>query len=174
MKRKRATLVAAVVLMALVLVGAAAVLMARPGQAIQTPAPPGGGFGTGAANTLITGTVTCDGKPLPTGAVFFIGPQGLAGQGMVGGDGRYQAGLVPEGPMKVAYTSRPLTERQIQVQLGNPDPGPGWDWIDQAPPPADVLRTALAAEARYGPAKTALRYTVVRGPQTFDVALTSR
>lgn len=172
MKRKHTTLVT-VVLAALVVVGAVAALSRRPTVSVQATALPGGGFGTGAPDTLITGAVTCDGQPLTTGAVFFVGPNGLAGQGVVSGAGRYQAGLVPEGPVKVVYSSRPLTERQLQLQLGSPDPGPAGDWVDQPQPSAEVLRKAQAAEARYGPSKPGLSYTVVRGPQTFDVALTT-
>ncbi|MDY3554562.1 hypothetical protein R5W24_003686 [Gemmata sp. JC717] len=172
MKRKYTTLVTAV-LGTLVVVGVVAAVSRRPTVSVQTTALPGGGFGTGAPDTLISGTVTCDGHPLTTGAVFFVGPNGLAGQGVVNGSGRYQAGLVPEGPVKVVYSSRPLTERQLQLQLGSPDPGPSGDWVDQPPPSADALRKALAAEARYGPSKAGLSYTVVRGAQTFDVALTT-
>ncbi|QJW95060.1 hypothetical protein [Frigoriglobus tundricola] len=167
MNRKRALLLVAVAALA----GLVATVAGGGGTDLPRPAPLPGGFGAGAADTVISGSVTCDGKPLTTGAVFFIGGSGLAGQGVVAGDGRYQAGLVPEGPVKVIYCSRPLTERQLQIQLGNPDPGPAGDWIDQPAPAPDVLQKALAAEARYGTPQTGLDYTVVRGRQTFDVTL---
>lgn len=170
MNRKRIILAAAVL-------GASVATIAAVGGGssvtVQQPTPPTGGFGTGAPDTVISGVVTCDGKPLTTGAVYFIGPKGLAGQGVITGDGRYQAGLVPEGPVRVVYCSRPLTDRQVQVQLGNPDPGPSGDWVDQPPPSGEVFQRALAAEGKYGPTKPGLSYTVVRGPQTFDVVLST-
>lgn len=146
-----------------------------------------GGFGQGSPNTVIGGAVTCNGRPLTTGAVVFINDRGPVGQGVVMPDGRYQSGLVPDGPVKVVYSSRPIPDRIIRQMTGQPEPPESAERPEELvpvgvtktgapaptgppPPPAEVLRLAKSIEAKYGhPDKTPLSYTVVRGEQTFDI-----
>jgi hypothetical protein len=113
------------------------------------------GCNSGGAGT-VKGTVTYQGKPLPTGAVTFIGggtePQTVTAPIT---NGTYTAVGVPAGAVKITVTAPPPS---APPPPGTPAAGPATD--------------SVPIPAKYGFAdQSGLGYTVTSGEQTHDIAL---
>jgi hypothetical protein len=120
----------------------------------------------------VSGTVTYQGKPLPSGTVTFIPERGPAVTAVID-EGKYTAEKVAAGPAKVAVAS-------VSVEV---PPG----FVKHMQPPKDApippeARKALEAGAQIkkgvklpenyaDPDKSGLTYTVTGGPQTYDIDL---
>jgi hypothetical protein len=106
----------------------------------------------------ISGMVKYQGKSLPLGMIAFLGQDGHVTRGNIE-DGVYHAVKVPLGPVKVTV-------------FANASPVPP-HMVDQfqSLPPA-YRRPYVPIPERYqDPDTSGLSYTVVRGPQTYDVEL---
>ncbi len=133
--------------------------------------------GCSSSNGTITGKVTYQGKPLPSGTVTFVPEKG--GSAVVGviQDGEYKATKVPTGPAKIAV---------ITSSTSAPP-----DYIAQMRPPAELMEKAgmdkSAAESAKSaspsqqapslpekfkdPDKSGLTYTVKSGTQVHNIDL---
>jgi hypothetical protein len=125
----------------------------------------------------ITGTVSFQGNPIPTGTIIFVPDDGAPSITAPITDGKYTAEKVPTGPAKIgvssSYTEGKLSPMQQMMKVGKGGPPP------EAPPEA---RKAFenAGQAKKGikipdnysdPQKSALTYTVKSGSQTHDIDL---
>jgi peroxiredoxin len=114
--------------------------------------------------------VYLDGQPLPGGRITFLGPADRVAANEIGPDGAYTVAAPPPGPVKVTVTGRVVTPI--------PDRGPLPANV-QAPDRASYLARSETPSRpkvphRYAdPSLTPLNYTVITGPQTYDVRLTS-
>ncbi|HLJ97017.1 MAG TPA: hypothetical protein VKU02_27885 [Gemmataceae bacterium] len=138
---------------------------ARAWLAVLLPSLLGCGGGVRATAT-VTGTVSYQGKPVPTGTVKFYGPDNQVASASIGEDGSYEATNVPLGSVKVAVSTPP-------------------------PPPPDVVKAAKEGKRRFGkgnvlsapthtvsippkysdPAKSGLGLTVIEGSQPYVIDL---
>lgn len=108
---------------------------------------------------VVSGEITYKDQPLSLGTVAMIAEDGTVASGMIN-DGRYNIENVPVGPVK------------ITVHVYPPSPM-------MAPPTGPVagskqkpLLVFVPIPDRYADAsRSGLTYTVVKGPQTHDVAL---
>jgi hypothetical protein len=108
-------------------------------------------LGCGTQVGQVSGKVTYRGKPLPSGSVLFVTPEGnVVGRSAIAPDGLYVMTDVPAGSVKVAVTSHEHVPPGVGGQPGNYVPIP----------------------TRYAKAETSdLEYTVTRGSQTFNLDL---
>jgi hypothetical protein len=108
-------------------------------------------LGCGPQVSQVSGKVTYQGKPLPSGSVVFVSPEGdVVGRSAIAADGRYVMTDVPAGSVKVAVESH----ERVPPGLG----GPPGDYVPIPP--------------RYKKAETSgLEYTVTRGSHTFNIDL---
>jgi hypothetical protein len=109
----------------------------------------------------VTGKVLYKDKPLPSGTVLFVGPDGRRrGFSPIGPDGTYHIEKVPVGPVKIAVVSEPRVPPGL---MNAPGPGPPSD-----PPKNDYV----PIPTRYKDAEqSGLAYTVEAGRQTHNLAL---
>ena len=108
---------------------------------------------------VVTGTVTFDNKPLTTGEIHFLGPEGKSRSTVIGTDGTYRVDNAPVGKVKVAVVARKV-EGEGKL-MANP-----WKAL---PKPATV--TSLIPTKYNDPEQSGLSYDVAMGQQTIDVAL---
>jgi hypothetical protein len=112
--------------------------------------------GCGAGGGSVSGTITYQGKPLPTGAVTFSG--GENGSVTVSSpitDGKYAMTEVPVGPVKISVTTPPPS----------PPPPPG------TPAAAPATETIPIPQKYAFADQSGLTYTVKSGAQTYDIKL---
>lgn len=112
--------------------------------------------GCGAGGASVSGTITYQGKPLPTGAVTFSGGEnGSVTVSSPISNGKYSMSEVPVGPVKISVTTPPPS----------PPPPPG---TPAAAPPTETIpipqKYAIADQS-------GLTYTVKSGTQTHDINL---
>src|SRR5262245_6632828 len=66
-------------------------------------------FGCGSGKADVAGKVTYNGKPLATGTVSMVGPDGIIRQGAINADGTYQVTGVAAGKVQIGVLSpRPV------------------------------------------------------------------
>jgi len=124
----------------------------------------------------ISGKVTYNGQPIPWGRVSFASEVGnkVTTTGQIV-KGNYTVSNCPAGPAKIAVESfaaptpsakpSPMTKDMASKMF--PGGGP------PEPPPPDVVGKVVKIPAKYtDPGQSGLTYTVQRGPQTHDIALT--
>src|SRR5437867_840717 len=66
------------------------------------------------ATGTVTGTVSYQGKPLPTGKVSFYGPNDQVASAFIEEDGSYEAQSVPLGAVKVAVSTPPPPGKEFE------------------------------------------------------------
>jgi hypothetical protein len=116
-----------------------------------------GGPGVG----TVSGKVTFQGVPLPTGRITFIPETGSPAVGVIE-DGKYSVPKVPPGPAKITVETSPPGPKIIVP--GEPPPPP------ESPTAKDQAYVAIPA--RYArPDQTDLSYTVQSGSQPNDIDL---
>jgi hypothetical protein len=108
----------------------------------------------------VSGTVTLDGQPLALGTITFFSQDGTVWRSNVL-DGAYRVAKVPVGPVKITVFAHP-----------SPIPAVMLDQIQPPPPPAYRKPYVPIPDRYQDPDKSGLTYTVTRGTQTHDVALT--
>ena len=117
--------------------------------------------GCGPPQTIVTGTVTCDGAPVDKAAMEFhaTGRGGFTGVAFTDADGRFRARVASSPLTVVIRANRVIGTQKVPRYAG----GPPEDVVDQYLPP------------RYSdPQKTELRVTPAAGQTTVaDFALTS-
>jgi hypothetical protein len=120
--------------------------------------------GTGCGPRLghVTGKVLYNNKPLPSGTVLFVGPEGSRrGFSPIGPDGTYRIENVPVGPVKIAVVSEPRVPPGL---MRGQAPGPQ--------PPDQAKNDYVPIPARYeNPNQSGLTYTVESGRHTKDLTL---
>jgi hypothetical protein len=109
----------------------------------------------------VSGTVTYQGKPLPSGTVQFTGNNNLGDSAVIQPDGTYTAGKVPLGAVKVTVTTN----------AGGPGSGtmkpPGGDL-----PGMPATPQAVPIPTKYKDTGTSgLGLEVKPGRQTYDIPL---
>ena len=111
--------------------------------------------GTGSTTNTLTGKVTINGKPAVAGAmVKLVSADNKVATGGVGSDGTYSVADAPEGPVKIGVIGVPTGTVKVDM--------PGMSAATGEPIPA-----------RYAdPNSSGLTYTVKKGYQTYDIALT--
>ena len=123
-----------------------------------------GGTKTG----MVSGTVTLDGKPVPTATVSFIAADGKAYTGISGDDGAYTVDKVPVGAAKITvFTTKPMKSMGGMPGVkGGTANMPGMS----APSAAhvDVPESYNKADS------SGLTYTVTSGQQTYPIELKSK
>src|SRR5260370_42605851 len=62
----------------------------------------------------VTGTVSYQGKPLPSGKVSFFGPNDQVASAFIADDGSYEANKVPVGDVKVAVSTPPPPGKEYE------------------------------------------------------------
>jgi len=133
--------------------------------------------GCGAGTGELSGTVTHKGKPVASGSVTVVGPDGMPRGAAIGPDGQYALGGLSVGEVKITVTSpNPAT-------IGAPTRRIGTRGADRAkvgrkvptePPSPDqeIVKKWFPIPESYGDiAKTTLRATVKRGSTTHDIDL---
>ena len=120
--------------------------------------------GCGPAKGKVSGKVTFEGKPVPSGQVMFMGQDGVPRQAEIQPDGTYEVANLPFGEA-IVTVSRLLGTDEYHANLkaareqGKPLPSP----------PTTVL------PPRYDdPHTTPLRFRVEGPTGTFDIALTKK
>jgi hypothetical protein len=104
----------------------------------------------------VSGTVTFDGQPVPTGAVTFVKEDGeLVREGAVIQDGKFQASL-PPGKYKIELNAQKVVGKRTQV---------GMDGKSE-----EVVTTEELFPARFN-TQTELREEIERGAQTIKLDL---
>jgi hypothetical protein len=103
----------------------------------------------------VSGKVTFNGKPLPSGTVTFVSKDGKTTvAGAIAEDGTYRV-ILPGGEYGVAITTAPQKKKD-----------------DPKDPPKKV--PVFQIPAKYGDVKTSgITYKVAKGKQSFDIDLTS-
>jgi hypothetical protein len=128
--------------------------------------------GCGKGSGTVSGKVTLDGKPVPGGSINFAclnedGQIQTARSGSIDKDGSYRVPKIPEGPVKIAIQGPPHgvpPEFLKKMRFSGPSPRLSIRIAEREP---------VEIPNRYTDAKTTdLTYTVVRGNQEHDIALT--
>jgi len=110
--------------------------------------------GCGDGKSTISGTVTFDGRPVPSGMITFVSRgESLVREGAVIRDGAFQASL-PPGDYQIELSAQKVIGKQKQK---------GFDGKDE-----EVTLTAELFPERYN-AKTTLTTTVNRGANTLQL-----
>jgi hypothetical protein len=149
-------------------------------------APLGCGGGTG----TVTGKVTYNGEPLPSGTVVFWNTDGKGTkEAEIQADGSYTIEQMPAGPAKVAVMTPHGGAVAGGGMGGPPGRGPGGGPPQSMVPPADKIPPGVDPGKMYGsgkpeakksvkipdsyadPQKSGLTYTVTRGPQEWNIPL---
>ncbi len=115
----------------------------------------------------VSGKVLFQGKPLPGGKVTFVAVKGgFSAFGTIDENGEYQI-KAPIGEVEIGVTNRmlqPRGEAKTMGRLAKAQAG-------ESPP---VKGRWVEIPSRYeDPAKSGLKYTVTRGPQTHDIELSA-
>jgi hypothetical protein len=119
----------------------------------------------GQAKGTVSGTVTYQGKPLPSGFVTFVVENGSPLHSDIHSDGSYRMDDVPVGPVKIGV-----------------QPKSGGDKLQSSPMPrnrqdfakvkAAVTESDTPIPPKYSdPTKSGLTYTVTKGSQQHDIEL---
>ena len=107
----------------------------------------------GASNATVSGTVTFQGKPLPSGTVAFFGKDNQVASGAIESDGHYSVQRVPVGPVKISISTPPPPSQEAAAS-GMP-----------------TLQT-IEIPAKYSdPAQSNLTFTVKPGSQEYPIKL---
>jgi hypothetical protein len=139
----------------------------RPGRGALLALLLGAITGCGGGQGEVSGTVRCNGKPLPFGTIQFLGPDGVPCAGQIRPAGTFSVG-VPVGEAKVIIScvDQPRMgrfTRQLTASRGR-----------AAPPPLTSRSFSLIPQ-RYSDWNTSgLTVVVKRGKTTQDFALLSR
>jgi hypothetical protein len=146
-------------------------------------------LGCGGTGT-VTGKVTYNGEPLPSGTVIFWNADGKGTkEAEIQSDGTYKIDQMPAGPARVAVMTSPSAEAAGGGRGGPPGRGPSGGPPHSMVPPADKLPPGVDPGKMYGngkpepkksvkipttyadPEKSGLKYTVTKGPQEWDIPL---
>ena len=122
--------------------------------------------GCGAGLGEVSGTVRCNGKPLPFGTIQFLGADGIPRAGQVRTDGTFAVG-VPPGEAKVIVSCAP--DAGVSRPNGPSAASPG----RAAPPAAGAAKRSLVPPRYADWDASGLTVRVERGQTTQDFALTS-
>jgi hypothetical protein len=118
---------------------------------------------TSAEHADVTGQVIFKGKPLPGGRVTFVAADGFASVGDIDEKGNYTINA-PVGAVKISVDNSMLREKRAAAAkgAGRPDAGD-----------ATVLKgTFVPLPDKFSsPDKSGLTYTVVSGPQKYNIEL---
>jgi hypothetical protein len=76
--------------------------------------------GCGSNLGIVSGTVTLDGQPVPTGTVTFVKEDGSASEGAVIAEGKFQA-KIPPGKYKLELTGQKVVSTRIQKDFDGKD-----------------------------------------------------
>jgi hypothetical protein len=110
----------------------------------------------------VTGKVSFDGQPLPSGSVTFEGPKGLTTAGEIK-DGVYTAKGAEIGPNKITVHT---TTGKVAAMKEKMPKGPD---LPMVPTPTE----GVEIPKKYGaPATSGLSLDVKTGKQTYDIQLT--
>jgi hypothetical protein len=124
--------------------------------------------GCGRKTGSISGKVSYNGKPLPSGSVAIYGEAGGVASSQIEGDGSYTIQRAPLGPAKLTVvTPRPHAQPRRSGRDRAPSKGPGGEQRAAAPEPKPVA----IPEKYQDPQQSGLTYTVKPGDQTFDIDL---
>jgi hypothetical protein len=124
------------------------------------------GCGSAPAGSVVNGTVTYKGEPVPAGKVSFYGPNDQFASVLINEDGSYEAENVPLGAVKVAVSTPlpPPPEIEKAAREGKRRFGKG-----------NVIQTpqrVVSIPSKYSdPGKSGLSLTVTANAQVFNIEL---
>jgi hypothetical protein len=131
--------------------------------------------GCGKGTGFVTGKVTYQDKPLPSGSVTFYGANGQTDSSSITAEGHYTIPRAPVGPVKVTVVTG--------LPPAGPPPvikGPGGDKPAKHPGEGKTGAPAGTGSARHhvvlprkyeDPEQSGLTFTVTGGKQTIDIPL---
>jgi hypothetical protein len=121
--------------------------------------------GCGSNKGSVSGKVTYQGKPLPSGFVTFVVENGGPMHAEIQGDGSYHFDKVPVGPVKIGVQPKSGGgSLQSTAMPRNP--------ADFAKAKSAMTETDAPIPPKYtDPNKSELTYTVTKGPQQHDIDL---
>jgi hypothetical protein len=134
-----------------------------------------------ASRGTVSGKITYQGQPLPSGTVLFVPENGPAVTGVIT-DGRYEVRGVVRGPAKIGVqtpdavaSAGPEFQRHIPPGMGPPKgaqlpPGVDPSVFDPAAQRSNLKSTWIPEEYR-NPEKSGLTCTVKGGEQEYDIEL---
>jgi hypothetical protein len=122
--------------------------------------------GCGSGKGEVSGTVRCNGKPLPFGTIQFLGPDGIPCTGPIGPDGTFSV-RVPLGEAKVIVSC--LDEARMKRFTGRLMAGRG----RAAPPPVYAASFSLIPQRYADWDASGLSVLVQDNQTTQDFALTA-
>ncbi len=120
----------------------------------------------------VSGTVTYQGKPVPSGNVLFVPEHGPTVSAVID-DGKYTAEKVPAGPAKVAVTSAGVEVssgfvKQMQPPKDAPIPPEARKAMEAGAP----IKKGIDLPANYAdPDRSGLTCTITGGAQTHNIDL---
>ncbi len=125
------------------------------------------------ARGTVSGRVTYQGRPLPTGTVQFFCGDGQILSGLIREDGTYSVADVPAGPVRVTVVSHPPVPTGFQLPQHLPPSNGAPAFSTNGPTTAKApANRAVAIPERYGaPEHSGLSLEVTRGDQVYDIPL---
>jgi hypothetical protein len=121
--------------------------------------------GCGVPKGNVSGKVTYQGKPLPSGTIVFLGPDDRPVNSSIGGDGSYQVQGVTVGTARITVET-PWEFAKAQRKNAPKLP-------PDAPPMANsMMIQAIEIPKKYGdPQQSGVTYDVQKGAQVHDIDL---
>ncbi|WP_020474315.1 hypothetical protein [Zavarzinella formosa] len=114
--------------------------------------------------SLVRGSVSIDGERITFGTIAFIGPDGRVDSTMIRDDGTYEMLKAPQGKVLITVQTYPLPP-QVRPPEAIPTKG------DKAAATPTGARYTLLPDYYSDEKKSPLTYTVVPGPQEYDIQL---
>lgn len=127
------------------------------------------GVGCGSRPASVSGKVTFDGRPLPSGTVLFHGPDGRVAHALITAEGKYVIEDAPIGKVRISVESHGAAPAGLPSSGRNAPATPP----ELAPRPEDPRDSkAVSIPTRYlDPEKSGLGYEVRPGGQTHNIEL---